>query len=163
VYTAEVTTRVLGTSFTIKARPGEKDVTVTVKTGKVSVYRHQGKTESTAALNETILTPNQKIIYDRQKDKVSRMLVEDPQTIVPAEEVKKLHFEDASVSEIFAALERVYGVAIVFDTKALYACTLTTSIAGGTIYNRLDMICKAIGTTYTVEETHIVIHGTGCN
>ena len=163
VYAAEVTTKVLGTSFTVKARPGDKDVTVSVKTGKVSVYRHQGETKSIAALNETILTPNQKVVYNRQLDKVSRMLVEDPQTIIPAEEIKKLHFEDAAVSEIFAALERVYGVDIVFDAKALASCTLTTSIAGGTIYNRLDIICKATSTTYSVEETQIVIQGTGCN
>jgi transmembrane sensor len=163
VYTQEITTKVLGTSFTVKADPGDKNITVAVKTGKVSVYAHHGKSESPSTSRETILTPNQKIIYNRQQDKVSRMLVENPQAILPVEEIKKWHFEEASVAEIFAALEKVYGVAIVFDAETLSSCTLTTSISGGTIYNRLDIICKAIGTTYTVEETKIVIHGSGCN
>ena len=38
VYANETITKVLGTSFTIKAFEGEKDVEVSVKTGKVAVY-----------------------------------------------------------------------------------------------------------------------------
>ena len=163
VYTNEVTTKVLGTSFTIKAHPGEKNITVAVKTGKVSVYTHQAKSKAPSHSNETILTPNQQVVYNRKDNKVSRMLVADPQAIVPAEEIQKWHFEEASVTEIFTALEKIYGVDIVFNEKLLSSCTLTTSISDGPIFKRLDIICKAIGTTYTVEETQIVINGSGCN
>ena len=91
------------------------------------------------------------------------MLVRVPEIIKPAAEIKRMRFEEASVSEIFTALEEIYGVDIVFDEKLLAACALTTSISDGTIYNRLDIICKAIGATYTVEETQIVVSGLGCN
>ena len=37
VYANEITTKVLGTSFSIKAKQGEKEIVVAVKTGKVSV------------------------------------------------------------------------------------------------------------------------------
>ena len=37
VYANEITTKVLGTSFRIKAKQGEKEIVVAVKTGKVSV------------------------------------------------------------------------------------------------------------------------------
>ena len=37
VYANEITTKVLGTSFRIKANQGEKEIVVAVKTGKVSV------------------------------------------------------------------------------------------------------------------------------
>lgn len=163
VYTNEITTKVLGTSFTIKAHPGEKSITVAVKTGKVSVYTKQAKSKTPSRSNETILTPNQQVVYNRKENKVSRMLVPDPQAIMPAEEIKKWHFEEASVTEIFIALEKIYGVDIVFNEKLLSSCTLTTSISDGPIFKRLDIICKAIGTTYTVEETQIIINGSGCN
>lgn len=163
VYTNEVTTKVLGTSFTIRALPQDKNITVAVKTGKVSVYTHQDVSKKRSKPSETILTPNQQIVYNREENKVSRMLVSVPEIIKPKEEVKRMRFEEASVSEIFTALEEIYGVDIVFDEKLLGACTLTTSISDGTIYNRLDIICKAIGATYTVEETQIVVSGLGCN
>lgn len=163
VHSQEVTTKVLGTSFTVKAERDGKSITVSVKTGKVSVYTHRGSSGPSSKSTETILTPNQQIVYNRREDKVARMLVEHPQAIIPVEEIKKWHFEDAPVIEIFHALEKVYGVKIDFDAKALSGCTLTTSISDGPIYNRLDIICKAIGTTYTVEETKIVVRGSGCN
>ena len=163
VYTNEVTTKVLGTSFTIRALPKDKNITVAVKTGKVSVYTHQDVSKERSKPSETILTPNQQIVYNREENKVSRMLVSVPEIIKPKEEVRRMRFEEASVIEIFTALEEIYGVDIVFDEKLLAACTLTTSISDGTIYNRLDIICKAIGATYTVEETQIVVSGLGCN
>ena len=163
VYTNEVTTKVLGTSFTIRALPKDKNITVAVKTGKVSVYTHQDVSKERSKPSETILTPNQQIVYNREENKVSRMLVSVPEIIKPKEEVRRMRFEEASVIEIFTALEEIYGVDIVFDEKLLAACTLTTSISDGTIYNRLDIICKAISATYTVEETQIVVSGLGCN
>jgi transmembrane sensor len=163
VYTNEVTTKVLGTSFTIKALREDKNITVAVKTGRVSVYAHSDTPDLQSNLSETILTPNQQIVYNRTANTVSRMLVENPQAIVPVEEVKRMHFEEASVTEIFKALEKVYGVDLVFDEKLFATCTLTTSISDGEIYNRLDIICKAIGATYSVEELHIIIDGPGCN
>jgi len=162
VYTHEVTTKVLGTSFTVKALREDKNITVAVKTGRVSVYAH-ATSQLQSNANETILTPNQQIVYNRTANTVSRMLVENPLAIVPAEEIKRMHFEEASVSEIFKALEKVYGVDMVFDEKLFSACTLTTSISDETIYDRLDIICKAIGATYSVEEFQIEIDGPGCN
>lgn len=163
VHSQEVTTKVLGTSFTVKADRDGKSITVSVKTGKVSVYTHRGSSGPSAKSTETILTPNQQVVYNRHENKVARMLVENPRALIPAEEIRKWHFEDAPVIDIFRALEKVYGVNIEFDVKTLSGCTLTTSISDESIYNRLDIICKAIGTTYTVEETRIVVRGSGCN
>ena len=98
VYTNEVTTKVLGTSFTIRALPQDKNITVAVKTGKVSVYTHQDVSKKRSKPSETILTPNQQIVYNREENKVSRMLVSVPQIIKPKEEVRRLRFEEASVS-----------------------------------------------------------------
>jgi transmembrane sensor len=162
VYTHEVTTKVLGTSFTIKALREDKNITVAVKTGRVSVYAHPASPIQSRA-SETILTPNQQIVYNRMANTVSRMLVENPLAIMPAAEIERLHFEEAPVPAIFKALEKVYGVDMVFDEKLFSTCTLTTSISDEPIYDRLDIICKAIGATYSVEEFQIEIDGPGCN
>src|SRR5688572_28966306 len=61
VYANDITTRVLGTSFTVRSFSEDKQVTVVVKTGKVSVLTRSSATPSVT--EETILTPNQEIVY----------------------------------------------------------------------------------------------------
>src|SRR6266850_5586966 len=163
VYANNVITKVVGTSFTVKAFQEERSVTVAVRTGKVSVYASQDNKTENVKTEEIILTPNQKIVYDRDNRKVSRMIVDTPQLILPAEKVKRMRFEAAPVSEILEAIEKVYGLDIVFDEAKLSSCTLTTSISDGGLFNRLDIICAAIGATYTLKEGQIVVEGTGCN
>lgn len=162
VNTNEVITKVLGTSFTVSAFPDEDNITVSVVTGKVSVTTKKGKHAASGSLEETILTPNQKIIYNKNKNVVSRAIVSQPVPILPAEVVKRMHFEAAPISKIFEGLEQVYGVDIEFDEHVFSSCILTTSIAEGSIYNRLDMICKAIDAHYVLRENQIVITGAGC-
>ena len=163
VFANEVTTMVLGTSFRVKAFERDKNITVAVRTGRVSVYTNREDKKELARSNEIVLTPNQQIIYDRNEKTILRRIVEVPQPILPEEKVKRMRFEEAPVKEVFVALEKVYGVDIVFDEQRFSSCTLTTSISDGGIYNRLSNICKAIGATYTLNENQIIIQGTGCN
>ena len=163
VYANKVITKVVGTSFRVKAFREERKVTIAVRTGKVSVYASPENGKENAITDEIILTPNQQLVYDRDKKKVSRMIVDTPQVILPAENVKRMRFEGAPVSEIFETIEKVYGVEIVFDKTKFSSCTLTTSISDGGLYNRLDIICAAINATYTLKENQIVVEGTGCS
>lgn len=163
VYANKVTTKVLGTSFTVKAFQRDKIVTVAVKSGKVAVFTGEEIEENNTKSSEIILTPNQQIVYDKEEHTLSRMIVERPQAILPAEEIKRMRFEAAPVTEIFSAVEKAYGVDLVFDNEIFSSCTLTTFISDGDLYNRLDIICKAIGAHYSLKENRIEIDGSGCN
>jgi len=162
VHANEVTTKVLGTSFIIKAIKHEREITVVVKTGKVSVFTTPKKEEKSLAAREIILTPNQQIIYDKKEQEISKVLVKKPVAILPEEEIKRMRFEEAPVTEIFKALEKVYGVEIDFDEALFSTCRLTTVISKDDLYGRLDIICNVIGTSYTLHEDRIVISGAGC-
>lgn len=163
VYTSQVVTKVLGTSFTVKAFRKEKDVTVAVRTGKVSVYTHSDSdVKNTDGPAGIILTPNQQVVYNKKENTIARMIVESPQRIIPEEEVRRMRLEEATVSEILAAIEKVYGVDIVYDEQVFASCILTTSIYDGDLYNRLEAICGAIDATFRVEEDKIVVTGPGC-
>lgn len=162
VFANEVVTKVLGTSFSVTAYPEDLRITVAVKSGKVSVYTNPEK--STASPEEKIvLTPNQQAVYTRSDQKVSRMLVKEPQVVIPDEEVKKIRFESVPVSEIFKALEKMYNVKIDFEERVFSKCSITTSVTGKDLYERIDVICEITGASYTVEDTTVVISGTGCN
>lgn len=163
VRTNNLITKVLGTSFSVKAFRGEKDVVVSVKTGKVTVYINQNARSDSPENPEVILTPNQKIVYDKRNNKLSKSIVDFPQVILPEEEVKRMRFEAAPVTDIFEAIEKIYGVDLVFDADKFSGCSLTSVISDGDLYKRLDIICKAIGATYSLNENQIVIDGPGCN
>ena len=163
VYTSHVVTKVLGTTFTVKDFREEKNITVAVRTGKVSVYTQRDRDAKNAdGAMEIILTPNQQVVYNKEENKVARMIVDSPQKIIPEEEIKRMRLEDATVSEILAALKKVYGVDIVYDEQVFASCILTTSISDGDLYNRLEAICGAIDATFRIEENKIVVTGPGC-
>ena len=65
VYANEITTKVLGTSFRVKAKQGEKEIVVAVKTGKVSVFAKSIDDVLNKNGQEITLTPNQQVIYKR--------------------------------------------------------------------------------------------------
>ena len=163
VFASEVVTKVLGTSFSVEAYPDGMNITVSVKSGKVSVYPRRETDSLLTESDKVILTPNQQAVYSRTENKVSRMLVKNPDIIIPQEEAKKIRFEGASASEIFGALEKMYGVDITFDEGRFSNCFLTTSVKGDDLYERIDVICDIIGATYAVDGTTIVISGAGCN
>lgn len=161
VYTNGVTTKVLGTSFTIRSFHGDSKVSVAVKTGKVSVYTKPAK--SSDKNEEIILTPNQEIVFDKAEKVVAKRIVEKPEPIIPAEEIDRMRFEDAPVSEVFKAIEKIYGVDIQYDENQFAFCTITTSVSGGGLYDRLDIITSTIGVHYELEENKIIVNGTGCH
>ncbi len=78
VYTDEVTTRVLGTSFLIKAYEQQEKITVSVSTGRVSVSSEPSVASAKNIGEELILTPNQQAIYLRDKGTVEKYLVDNP-------------------------------------------------------------------------------------
>lgn len=161
VLTNEIVTKVLGTSFTVSAFPGEPEITVAVTSGKVSVYAEVD--ENKVASENIILKPNQQAVYNKSDRKVARTLVSVPKVVIAEEEVKKIRFEGMPVSEIFKALEKMYGVDIVFDEESFRNCSMTTSVSKGELYDKIDVICEITGASYTLEDARIRISGSGCN
>jgi transmembrane sensor len=161
VYAKQITAKVLGTSFTVRALRDDKEVVVAVKTGRVSVDAKS--TDKNTVPSQIILTPNTEIIYNQNDRQLSKRIVETPLPLLPPEEVKRLRFVDAPLREVFEAIEKIYGVDLVFDQATFASCVLTTSVSDGGIYKRLDIISNAIGVKYAVVEDKIVITGKGCN
>jgi len=165
VYSKEVVTRVLGTSFTIKAYADEKEVTVAVKSGKVSVYKREKDKETNRELKagEVILKPNQQAVYNRDKPELIKQLVPVPEIILPTPTLFSMQYDGAPVVKIFQVLEENYGIDIVFDEALLQDCSLTTSMSDEGLYERVRIICEAIGAEYDIQESNILIRSQGCH
>lgn len=164
VYANEVVTRVLGTCFNVKAYEDDGDITVAVKSGKVSVYtnKHHASNDLVQA-EEVVLTPNQQMVYYRSREVVSKQLVPEPEIILPDSQLFRMQFENADVGKIFEVLEENYGVEIRYNADDLKRCKLTTSMSDEGLYERIEIICKAIGASYTVsDDAAITISSKGC-
>jgi transmembrane sensor len=158
VYSQGLVTRVLGTSFNIKAKPQDKTIVVDVKTGRVAVYKESSRVDE----KEYFLTPNQQAIYNRDADEIVQQLQENPQVIITESAINEMKFDDASAVDVFIALEKAYGVDLIYDDEVFLKCSLTTRLSNDGLYEKLQIICKALGATYEIKETKVYIHSKGC-
>ncbi len=168
VYANELVTKVLGTSFTVKAFKDNKEVTVEVKTGKVSVFSQRDAAQiaqaATPTLKGLVLTPNQKIIFNRADEKLTKTLVEKPEIVV-SESIKqtfKFDFEDTPVNEVFRILKEAYSINIVYDEALLRDCPITAVLEDQPLYDKMSIICEAINAKYQVLDGQIVVLSRGC-
>jgi transmembrane sensor len=162
VYTNEVTTKVLGTSFRIKAYHQEKEIVVAVKTGKVSVLAQVAQpTFFRKNVQEITLTPNQQAVYTRSQNLV-KTIVEKPH-VITQQPLLKNNYTNASVVRILEALGESYGVDIRYDEAALAGCTLTSDISNEDgLYEQLEIVCNALNGQYKIEDAIIIIEAGGC-
>jgi transmembrane sensor len=164
INTGDVTVKVLGTSFNIRAYEGAKEITVAVKTGKVSVYAKGDDvdTKQKDSSDEIILTPNQEVVYNTIDANFLRKIVDDPQIILDKPTLFAMEYDATPVAKLFQVIEENYGIDIVYDDKELSACSLTTSMSEEGLYERIEIICQAIGATYEVKDAKILISSDGC-
>ncbi|UCS92011.1 FecR domain-containing protein [Echinicola marina] len=105
VKSGELETRVLGTSFDIKAYDGQNKLHVAVVTGKVRVSTGNGI--------ESHITPTEAIFYDRKTNAMSKDFY-DYELLVGWKE-KILKFQDTQYDEVFEQLSNWYDVSFVIE------------------------------------------------
>ena len=166
VYANDVVTKVLGTSFRIKALPTEQNVTVSVRTGRVSVYSlkltTKEKTKSDPETIGVVLTPNQQATYLTQEHRLIKTLVDNPIILPENAQQTSFIFQNAPLATIIAAIEKTYGVDIFYDEELMRNCFITTSLNQENLHDKLAIICRLLGATYKVIDAQIVITGPGC-
>src|SRR6218665_3617120 len=162
VYANGLVTKVLGTSFSIKAYEQDKQVSVNVKTGKVSVYAQKSNPNSDPETKGVVLTPNQQVIYSKENEQLTRTLIARPTILLNNQELQRFSFKNGPIDEIFSALEKAYGVEIIYDKEVMANCRLTTSLTNETLFEKLDIICAALDASYKLIDAQIVISSNGC-
>ncbi len=168
VYTKEIVTKVLGTSFSIKAFDNSSNMEVEVKTGKVSVFHRnellKDNSNFKALSTGTIITPNQKVRYSSEVNSLTRLIVEKPEAIISSINQAPINnFEDTAVKKIFENLQAAYGIEIEFDHNLYGDCLLTASFTNENLFEKVDLICKGIEAKYEIKNAKIIISGRGCH
>jgi hypothetical protein len=167
VYANEIVTKVVGTSFRIKAYSNLSNVEVIVRTGKVKVRSNPLITKSIG--KEVVILPNQAIRFTRKNLTFNKILdiTQEESLVNTIGNIEQLSFDftDIPVSQIFKTIEQAYLVDIDFPKDKLKECHLTTSLNDQPLPEKLKIICKSIGnnTNYEMNGNQIIITSDGCN
>ena len=170
VYANELITKVLGTSFNVRAFENNEEVTVEVQTGRVmvAVDERVGEPEKIGIREREgiLLLPNQQAVLSRKEIRLVKTLVENPVLLnetVPGLPRHSFVFKAMPASEVFKALERAYGLDIVFDEEVFANCQFTADLTDATPYEKLDILCRSIEASYRILDAQIIVSGQGCH
>lgn len=160
IYTGKMTTKVLGTSFNVKAFPNMKKSEVSVVSGKVTVYEKDAEEINN---NGVILTPNLKVTFFDEEEHFVTGLVEKPEVLKTInKETLSFNFQDVPLNEVLTALEKAYGIEMVLERESLGKCTLNGDLTEMPLFTKLDIITRSLNAAYQVKGTSILVSGAGC-
>lgn len=164
VHANQIITKVLGTSFNVSAYP-ERQISVSVNTGLVSVFKATGEDARAArtdrSLKGLLLAANQQAVYAGDRIVRTDARAETRQAV--AKEAMAFEYEEKPVGEIFAELEKAYGIIIVYDSTVIGKCPVTASLTGEPLNEKLKLLCKAVRAGYETVDGKIVVAGKGCD
>jgi transmembrane sensor len=159
IRSGNITTRVLGTSFNVNAFD-ENNISVSVASGKVQVDVDDASGTTSNPSKSVILLPDQQAIYRMQNGLTIAKI--DVERFI-AWKNNTLHFEDASLQEVAAVLERWYNVTIEFDDPGIKKCRINGQYKDQTLKRVLESIQYMYKINYEFNEGNkLRLYGKGC-
>jgi ferric-dicitrate binding protein FerR (iron transport regulator) len=132
ISSGDIETRVLGTSFNIRAYPGEKNIKVSVVTGKVEVSVVSKKTNTPQAAH-LFLLPGDAGVYSKNEQQLdTAATVVNPITW----KAQQLIFKSTPLKQVIPILEDYFNTKINVTSPVLLDCTFTASFE----YDSLDTV-----------------------
>lgn len=118
IESGETVTTVLGTKFNVRAYPEEKDVEVTVESGRVALNKETEQPSKAVVLNK-----GNSGIYSKKEQKVRKVEAQ----IVNANswKTRSLGFEDTKLSDAIPSLERFYDIKIDVKNESILNCKMS--------------------------------------
>lgn len=163
VYTETVVAKVLGTSFLIKSGVDDSEASVTVTTGKVSVFKtaeiKKGNT-LVGMTNGMIILPNHTASLSPEQ-KLEKTLPKSLHMLHPVVS-NSFDFDNTPVETAFSRLQEHYGIAIRYDKEKVRSCSISVSLGKEDFYQKLDIICRTINASYVIDDGNIVVTAKGC-
>ncbi len=151
IYSGKMTTKVLGTSFNVKAYPESEKFEVSVVTGKVSVMNESEK--------EIFITPKQQVVLENKSDVLT--INELPKNKTFYWELASLTFDNTSMQSVVDNIENNFNVKIHLSL-ALKNCRLSGNFDQEHLSTILEIICKSIDAEYVMDGQEIYLRGSGC-
>lgn len=157
IVSGTTTTRVLGTSFNVRAYANENQVEVTVETGKVSV-----KNEQTQKVAQQItLDAGESGIYQKQEERFLK-----PELTISnanAWKTQQLEFDDAEIVEVADVMERYFDIKVEIENDAILNCPFTGTYKNPDIDQLVEVLKFSLDIDIKQDENKLIFSGEGCD
>lgn len=150
IETEKTMTKVLGTSFTLRAYKEENAVEINVNSGKVEFY---AKMDSS---NKVVLTKGLAGMFDKQNNLATNLPVFDVNH--QSWKTGRLFFNKYSLKEVCKTLERHYDKKIIIKNEALGQMTISATYNKQSFMEVIDLIAQTLDIKYNVENGVVVIY-----
>lgn len=154
----KLSTRVLGTSFNVKAYKNDETATVSVATGKVEVSK---EIQGSRPVRITQLTPKQELVVNTKKDETYIDIVSTFDMASWRHE--QLVFRNNTYKEVIQRLEADYNIHVELENKSLNDCRVMASFnKGAGLEDILKLLSISNSFSYKINENEITILGGSC-
>lgn len=150
IYSDNVITRVLGTSFRIRAYE-DIPVEVSVLTGRVSVKLKEENA------SELILLPNQKATYQKSIDLLKKG-IELKGSALSIWKKETMTFDNQSIKEVIDVLNKEFKVNIAVEDEKLLDYVLKADFTDQSLPSILEMLQKSLGVEYELNNQQIKLY-----
>ncbi|SOD12447.1 FecR family protein [Pedobacter xixiisoli] len=153
VQTKEITTKVLGTSFSVEAFDDDEYAKVSVTTGRVSVSMNKDINQQ----KSVFLLPNEELTFQQHNTSFKKKQLHSPLPLSTPVIEKTFSFHNAPLAEIIEKLEMAYGVEIQYDKHMYGNMKITASLSDRPLDEKVKLICKAINADCSFPDGMIII------
>ena len=153
-----ISTRVLGTSFDVKAYNGDETASVSVATGKVEVSK---EIEEGEPVRITQLTPEQELVINTKKDETYINIV-SVANIAPWH-LGQLIFRDNTYDEVMQALQERFGKKIVFKSNIGQCRVMASFNSNASLNDVLKLLSMSNSFKYVIGKETVTVTGGTCH
>lgn len=154
IETDEAVTRVIGTSFNLRAYPGEEVVALVVATGRVAFSGKAGSMEA-------VVTPGYAAVLDKESNTIDKY--SSPNANAWAWKSGRLQFDGETLEEVLQDMEHYYDVALKLNNTAMANCRFTGSFENAKLEEVLQVLAATLQLEYSQQAGKtIILSGQGC-
>ena len=146
-----ITVKVLGTSFNIRAFEDENEIHVTTISGEVEISN---------GLKSIQVRTGERAVLNRLKNTVEKSLDIDPNFM--AWKTQRLVFRNVALKNVIYTLSEYYGVTFQIKTPAILDCKFTGSFEKARLETVMEVLAYSLGFEYYYDRDKYVLTGSRC-
>lgn len=147
-------TRVLGTSFNVRAYPNDEEIVVTVTSGKVE-FKMEEKPDT-----KVVLKKNEAGVFTKKEAAVAKKAVTSENSV--SWKTKILTFENIQLREVFPEMERHFGIDIEVQNQAILDCDFMGTYEHPKLDDLIEAMNYTLGLTFEKKGNKYLVSGNAC-
>jgi ferric-dicitrate binding protein FerR (iron transport regulator) len=151
ITSGETETRVLGTSFNVRAYPEDDKVTVTVSSGRVEFNAEDNPAQ------KVVLQVNEEGVFTKNQKEVAKVEVINKNAI--SWKTQKLSFSDTPMKNVFDDLEKHFDIKIEVKNELIWQCAFFGTFDQPKLDDVIEAMKFSMGLAFEKDGNHYTVSG----